>query len=81
MSRKILYQLFTVKAGVQLTHEMQLTNALRGSMLVQAHAHVSGRDGVMFMYDVALCGNTVRNGLLVSDWLATPAVWHRILTC
>jgi len=22
--------------------------------------------------DVALCGNTVRNGLLVSDWLATP---------
>jgi len=37
-----------------------------------------GRDGVMFVcihvYDVALCGNTIRNMAVVSDWLATPGI-------
>jgi len=38
-----------------------------------------GKDGVMFtcahVYDVALCGNTVRNVALDPDWLATPGIY------
>jgi len=31
------------------------------------------------VYDMALCGNTVRMWLLVSFWLATPAIARHIL--
>ena len=32
-----------------------------------------------FVYDVALCRNTVRNWLLVSEWLVTPGLAEQII--
>jgi len=43
ISRKILYQSFALKVGVGLTHEVRLTQVLRGSVLDGLCKHIHRR--------------------------------------